>query len=127
MRGLQIGDEETNRSLFAESELRKMIGDYFESPTVSPSAQWIGRHVSGVTIKQQCSPSLVLTCKVCGDFMESVDDAADHLMVDHRELICEWFARLNPPREFRDMGSYVTVAMPKRRKSVQNQAVSTAR
>lgn len=127
VRGLQIGDEGLNRSLFAEDELRKMIGEYFESPTVNPSAQWVARHVSGVAVRQQCPPSLTLTCKVCRDVMESVDDAADHLRANHRGLIREWFARLNPPRQFRDMGFYVTVAMPRRNKSVQNQAVSAAR
>ena len=125
--GLQIGDENTNRRLFAEDELRKMIGAHFESPTANPSAQWVIRHVSSVAIQQQCSPSLTLTCKVCGDVMGSMEDAADHLRVDHRKLICEWFKRLNPPREFRDMDSYVTVAIPKRRKSVQNHAISTAK
>jgi hypothetical protein len=127
VRGLQIGDEDTNRRLFAEDELSKMIGEYFESPTVNPSAQWVIRHVSRVAIQQQCSPSLTLTCKVCGDVKGSMDDAADHLRIKHRKLICEWFKRLNPPREFRDMGSYVTVAIPKRRKSVQNHAISTAK
>jgi hypothetical protein len=126
VRGLQIGDEETNRRLFAEDELRKMVGEYFESPTVNPSATWVVRHVSGIAVQQQCSSSLTLTCKVCRDVMESTGDAADHLRVDHRNLICEWFARLDSPREFRDMGSYVTVAMLKRRKSVKNQAISVA-
>lgn len=122
--GLQIGDEDANRRLFAENELRKMIGEHFVSPTVNPSAHWITRHVSSVAIQQPCSPSLTLTCKACSDVMESIDDAVDHLRVDHRKLICEWFARLNPPREFRDMRSYVTVILPRKRKSVQNQAVT---
>jgi len=121
--GLQIGDEDLNRRLFAEDELRKMIGEYFESPIVNPSAQWIATYVSSVAIQQQCSPSLTLTCKVCHDVMGSLGDAADHLRVNHRALICEWFGRLHPPREFRDMRSYVTVVVPRKRKSVQNQEV----
>lgn len=127
VRGLEFGDEDTNRRLFAEGELKKMVGEYFKSPTVNPLARWVARHVSSMAIQQQCSPSLALTCKVCGEVMESMGDAVDHLRAAHRKLICEWFRRLNPQREFRDMSSYVTVAMPKRRKSVQNQAVGTAR
>src|SRR5207248_3349143 len=84
--GLRIGDEDTNRRLFAEDELRRMIGKYFESPTVKPSAQWVARHVSSVAIQQPCSPSLTLTCRVCGDVMGSMGDSADHLRVDHRDL-----------------------------------------
>jgi hypothetical protein len=123
VRGLQIGDENANRCLFAENELKKMVGEYFESPAVNPSARWVARHVSSAAIQQQCSPSLALTCKVCGSVTGSMDDAADHLRVGHRTLICEWFKRLNPPREFRDMRSYVTVVIPRRRKSLQKQAL----
>lgn len=114
VRGLQVGDEDINRRLFTENELRKMIGEYFVSPTVNPSARWIARHVSSVAIQQPFAPSLTLTCKVCSDVMESVGDAADHLRIAHRGLICEWFRRLNPPREFRDMRSYVTIAVPRK-------------
>ncbi|HSY31864.1 MAG TPA: hypothetical protein VLA42_07735 [Verrucomicrobiae bacterium] len=112
--GLQIGDENANRRLFAENELSKMVGEYFVSPTVNPSAHWVSRQVSNVVV-QQPSPSLTLTCKVCDDVMQSTSDATDHLRVDHRKLICAWFARLNPPREFRDMGSFVTVVIPRKR------------
>jgi hypothetical protein len=122
VRGLRIGDEDSNRRLFAENELRKMVEEYFASPTVSPLAHWVSRQVSNVAV-QQSSPSLTLTCKACGDAMESVGDAADHLRTDHQDLICGWFGRLHPPREFRDMQSYVTVAMPRRRKGLQEQAL----
>lgn len=124
VRGLEIGDEDSNRRLFAENELKKMVGEYFKSPTVNPSAQWIARHVSGMAIQQHSSLSLTLTCEVCGDVMESLGEAADHLRVRHRALICEWFKRLNPPREFRDMGSHVSVVLPRKRKSVQNHVIS---
>lgn len=125
--GLRTGDEEANRCLFAFSELEKMVREYFDSPTVSPLAQWVARHVSSVAVQPQGSPSLSLTCKACGAVMESADHAINHLRVDHRKLISEWFARLNPPREFRDMGYYATVAMPRRRKSVQNKRISIAK
>jgi hypothetical protein len=116
VRGLQFGDEESNRRLFAENELKKMIGEHFESPTVNPSAQWIARYVSNNAVTQRDSQSLTLSCKACSDVMESMCDAEDHLREDHKELISEWFARLNPPREFRDMRSFVTVAVPRSRR-----------
>jgi hypothetical protein len=121
VRGLQIGDEESNRRLFAENELRKMADEYFVSPIVHPAAHWVAKHVSNVAVQQVCSQSLTLTCKTCGDVMESIGDATDHLRADHRKLISERFARLNPPREFRDMGSFVTVVIPRnRRNSVES-------
>jgi hypothetical protein len=116
VRGLRMGDEETNRRLFAENELRKMVGEHFVSPTVSPSAHWVARHVSNGAVQQVPVQPITLTCKACCDVMESIDDATDHLRVDHKQLICERFARLNPPREFRDMDSFVTVVMPSSRK-----------
>ncbi len=114
--GLRIGDEDANRRLFAENELRKMVGEYFESPTVKPSAHWVARHASNAAVQQRCSSSLSLTCKECGESMGFIGDASDHLRVDHRDLIRKWFSGLNPPREFRDMGSYVTIAAFKKAK-----------
>jgi hypothetical protein len=114
--GLRIGNEEVSRRLFAEGELRKMVWEYFESPTVSPSAQWISKQIANTPIQLQRPTSLVLSCRACGDVMESIDNATDHLRVDHRKLISEWFALLNPPREFRDTGFCVTVVMPRKRK-----------
>lgn len=120
VRGLQFGDEESNRRRFAEDELKKMVGEYFASSEIvkKPSAHWVARHVSNVAVQQQCSPSLTLNCRTCGDVMESIIDATDHLRVDHRDLISKWYARLDPPREFRDMGTFVTVVIPRKHKKL---------
>ncbi len=127
VRGIRIGDEESNRQRFAEGELRKMVEEHFSSPEKAPSAFWIAKRIGNNAVQHHVRPAITLTCKLCVDSMQSIEDAQDHLLVDHRGLICEWFEHLNPPREFRDMGFYVTVAMPRRRKSVQNHAISTAK
>lgn len=120
VRGLQFGDKKSNRRRFAADELKKMIGECFASPKVftTPPAHWVARHIPNGTVAQQCSSLLTLDCKMCGDVMGSIDDATDHLRVDHRDLISGWFARLDPPREFRDMGSFVTVIIPRERKKL---------
>jgi hypothetical protein len=46
--------------------------------------------------------------------MEFIEDAVDHLRVDHRTDIDEWFRHLEPPREFRDMGGFITVVLPRK-------------
>jgi hypothetical protein len=122
VRGLQFGDEKSNHRRFAEDELKKMVGEYFALPGAvkTPSAHWVSRHVSNGTVQPQCSQLLTLSCKVCGDVMESIDDATDHLRVDHRKAIDEWFRRLVPSREFRDMGDFITVVMPRRSKKSLN-------
>jgi hypothetical protein len=117
VRGLRFGDKNANRRLFAESELGKMVGEHFTSPEVKPSARWVARSVSNAAVQQSVSQVVVsLTCKSCGENVESVSDATDHLRASHRNLICDWFARLNPPRTFRDMGVCVTVTTPAKRK-----------
>jgi hypothetical protein len=115
--GLKTGDEESNRRLFAEEELRKMVCEYFTSSNSSPSASWIAKHVGNSSIQNNVSPVMSLECKLCSDTMSFVGDAKDHLRVDHKQLIKEWFKKLSPRREFRDMKDYVTVAMPFKRLS----------
>ena len=112
---LQIGDEESNRQRFAESELRKMVGEYFTSPEKSPSASWTAKHSGNNSVQHHVHLSIALTCKLCADSMESIEDAKDHLRVDHRTNIDGWFRTLMPRREFRDMENFVTVVMPRKR------------
>jgi hypothetical protein len=111
---LQIGDEEANRRRFAGSELRKMVGEYLTSPEKSPSASWVAKHSGNNSVQHHVPPAITLTCKLCADSMESIEDAQDHLRVDHRTTIDEWFRNLEPRREFRDMGDYVTIVMPRK-------------
>jgi hypothetical protein len=115
-RGLKAGTEERNRQLFAEDELRKMVGECFTAADKTPSAAWIARHVGNSSVQPHERPSLTLTCNACGEAMEFIEDAVDHLRVDHRKDIDEWFRHLEPPREFRDMGVSITIVIPKKRK-----------
>lgn len=94
VKGLRYGNEETNRGLFAEEQLGMMVEAYFNCDR---------EHVE-----------MTFACRLCGDSMGSIEDATDHLRVDHRQTIDEWFKRLNPPREFRDMGRYITIAVPRK-------------
>ena len=113
VRGIRIGDEVSNCRRFAESELKKMVGEYFTSPVdKSPSAHWIAKHVGNISVQRHERPSITLTCKLCADTMKFIEDAQDHLRVDHRKTIDEWFKKLVPAREFRDMRDFVTVVMP---------------
>jgi hypothetical protein len=114
VRGLQFGDEESNRRRFAENELKKMVEEYFTLPDSSPSASWIAKHVGNISIHNHARPSITLTCKLCADSMDSIDDAQDHLRVDHRKAIDAWFRNLVPRREFRDTTDFVTVVTPRR-------------
>ncbi len=123
--GLEFGDEESNRRRFAEDELSKMIGEYFTSPDKTPSASWIATHIGNNSVQSHERPSITLTCKLCGDSMEVIEDAADHLRVDHRNVVAEWFRRLKPPREFRDRGDFVTVVIPRKRQSLKGQRVNS--
>lgn len=66
-------------------------------------------------MQTQAHVALTLRCKLCPDAMASIEDAQDHLLVDHLSTIKEWFKNLHPPREFRDMRDYVTVVTPHRR------------
>jgi hypothetical protein len=126
VRGLRFGTEEYNRQLFASEELKKMVGEYFTLPPVdkTPSASWVARHVGNISVQRHERPSFTLTCKVCGDEMEFIEDAVDHLREDHKKIVTEWFRRLEPPREFRDMGNFVTVIMPRKRQSLKDQRVN---
>jgi hypothetical protein len=112
VRGLRTGDDVSNRRLFAESELRRMVEEYFTSPDKTPSASWIAKHAGNLSLQRHTDPAITLTCKLCSDSMNFIEDAQDHLRVDHRNEIRAWFGKLNPRREFRDMGLYVTVSMP---------------
>jgi len=113
-RGLQIGDEESNRRRFAESELEKMVGQYFTSPTdKTPSASWTAKHIGNISLQHHERPSITLTCNLCSESVRFIEDAQDHLRVTHRETINEWFRNLVPRREFRDMGDFITVVMPR--------------
>lgn len=115
VRGLRIGDEESNRRRFAEEELKKMVAEYFTSPTDrAPSAFWLAKHNGNITIQNHERATIKHTCELCGDSMNSAEDAVDHLRVDHRDAINAWFSRIEPPREFRDMRSYVTIVKPKK-------------
>ncbi|MGC2769070.1 MAG: hypothetical protein WB607_26455 [Candidatus Acidiferrum sp.] len=118
--GLQFGDEESNRRRFAEEELRKMAEKYFASPEVytTPSASWVARHIGNVSVRCHERPSITMSCTMCGESMEFIDDAIDHLRVDHRKTINDWFKSLEPPREFRDMGVFVSVVNPRKRKGI---------
>ena len=117
VRGLSIGDEESNCRRFAENELKKMVGEYFASPVdKTPSASWIARHIGNNSVQRHERPSITLTCKLCADSMEFIEDAQDHLRVDHRKTVDEWFKNLVPSREFRDMRNFVTVVMPRKRR-----------
>jgi hypothetical protein len=115
VRGLRIGDEESNRRRFAEDELTKMVWEYFNSSTNSPTVPWIAKHVGNSSMQTHAHVALTLRCKLCPDAMASIEDGRDHLLVDHLSTIKEWFKNLNPPREFRDMRDYVTVVTPHRR------------
>jgi hypothetical protein len=116
VRGIRIGDEESNRRRFAENELREMVWEYFTSAASdkTPSASWIARHKGNTSVQRNERPSLTLTCNLCSDLMEFIEDAQDHLRVDHRTTIDEWFKKLVPVREFRDMGDFVTVVLPRK-------------
>jgi hypothetical protein len=121
LRGLGIGDEECNRRRFTEIELKKMVEQYFTSPAEkTPSARWIAKHVGNISVQRHERPSITLTCKLCADSMEFIEDAQDHLRVDHRDTIDEWFKSLVPRREFRDMVSFVTVVMPRKCRKPRN-------
>jgi len=118
--GLRTGTEESNRQQFAEDMLEKLAGEQFESVVMAKSPSFVQRHVGSVACRQG-APETTYTCKLCGDAMNSIGDAKDHLRVDHRKAIKEFFKALNPPREFRDMGNYVTVAIAgKRTKAVDS-------
>jgi hypothetical protein len=127
--GLRVGDEESNRTRFAEAELKKMVWQYFVSPDVNktPSVpRLLFRYIADANVsirRPERLPSLTLTCKMCGDVMNSTQDAADHLRVDHPKTISEWFRHLKPSREFRDMGVFVTVVNPRKRKGILNHRV----
>jgi hypothetical protein len=112
---LRTGTEELNRQAFAWGILEKLVEEQFESVVTAKAPFLVQRHVGGIACSQG-TPEIIYTCRLCGDRMESVDDATDHLRVDHQKLIRERFACLNPPREFRDMGSFVTVVIPRSRK-----------
>jgi hypothetical protein len=115
VRGLGIGDEESNRRRFTEGELRKMVEEYFASPVdKAPSANWVAKHIGNISVQHRERPSITRTCKLCGDSMEFIEDAQDHLRIDHRETIDEWFKNLLPRREFRDMEDFVTIVTPKK-------------
>lgn len=114
IRGIQIGDEESNRRRFAEDELEKMVWAYFNSSSSSPAVSWISEHVGNSSVQSHSRASLTLKCKLCPDTMGSVEDAQDHLRADHEKTIREWFRKLRPRREFRDMKDYVTVVVPRR-------------
>jgi hypothetical protein len=117
VRDLQIGDEESNRRRFAENELREMVEEYFASPVdKAPSANWVAKHIGNISVQHHERPSISRKCKLCGDSMEFIEDAQDHLRVDHRETIDEWFKSLSPRREFRDMEDFVTIVMPRKRR-----------
>jgi hypothetical protein len=116
VRGIQIGDEQRNRRLFAEGELRKLVDEHFTSPTVARSPHWTARHNGNTSVERYSPPSITFTCKLCTDSMESIEDARDHLRADHRGIINAWFEKLQPRREFRDMGDFVTIVMPRKRR-----------
>ena len=117
VRGLQCGDQESNRRRFAEDELKKMVGEYFTLPAVvkAPSTPWVATYVGNTYVQRHEHPSLVFTCKECGKEIEFIENAMDHLRVDHKKIVAGWFQHLKPPREFRDMGNFVTVVMPRKR------------
>jgi hypothetical protein len=113
--GLQIGNEESNRRRFAQEELAKIVGRWFTSPTdKTPSASWVAKHIGNTPLQSRGRLSITFTCNQCGESMESIEDAQDHLRVDHRDAIDEWFKNLTPRREFRDMGDFVTIVMPRK-------------
>jgi hypothetical protein len=123
--GLEFGNEESNRRRFAKAELSKMVWEYFTSPDKTASASWIVEHIGIDSVQRHERPLITLTCKLCADSMESIDDAQDHLRVEHKKIIADWFRRLEPPREFRDMGDFVTVIMPRKRQSLKGQSVNS--
>jgi hypothetical protein len=113
VRGLRIGDEELNRRMFAEDELKKIVMEYFTSSNSSPSVPWIATHVGNSPVQTHVRASITLRCKLCPETMTAVEDAKDHLRVDHSNIVKSWFKKLSPSRQFRDMKDYVTVVTPR--------------
>jgi hypothetical protein len=115
--GPEPGDKASNRRRFAGEQLGKMVDVHFDS-LVRETPHWISRHHGNATSQSIERPVITLTCKLCGDSMDAIADAIDHLRVDHRKTINEWFACVELPSqfggtqsfemEFRDMGRYVT-------------------
>jgi hypothetical protein len=119
VRGLRIGDEESNRRLFAEDTLGRMVGEYFDVEVTGKTFSLIRRHIGNNTSAREALET-TYRCKLCADAMQLFSEAKDHLRVDHRKIIDEFFKKLQPSREFRDMGSYVTIVMPRQHKKSFN-------
>lgn len=113
---LRTGTEKLNRQAFAWGVLEKLVEEQFESVVTAKAPFLVQRHVGGIPCSQG-TPEIIYTCRLCSDWMDSIDDAQDHLRADHQNIIKEFFKAFKPPREFRDMGSYVTVVTPKKRKN----------
>ena len=80
VRGLGIGDEECNRRRFTENELKKMVEEYFTSPAEKTPSASLDRQARRKYLRSTSrTPSITLTCKLCADSMEFIEDAAGSL------------------------------------------------
>jgi hypothetical protein len=114
LRGVEVGTEESNRRRFAENMLEELAREQFESPDTANAPSSV-QHYVGNAASSQGPPAIPHTCKLCGDVMHHIEDAKDHLRVDHKEIIKDFFKARTPHLYFRDMVSHITVAARRKR------------